>query len=264
MTAYFHCICAELHYRHANPFLKEFSDEVLTTRDITNLESAMKLSLISHALCPYVQRAVIALTEKGVDYERIDIDLRAKPDWFLALSPLGKTPVLRVNDTVIFESAVICEYLEDTLAPALHPADPLQRARHRAWIEFASATLNAIWSYYSARDEGAFAAAGLTLSQRFAQLEQELADGPWFAGSAFSLVDAAFAPVFRYFDVFDEAGEGDLFGATPKVRAWRQALAQRASVRTAVAPEYPALLRQFVVAQDGVLGHRLSDFAAVG
>jgi glutathione S-transferase len=229
-----------------------------------NMEHAMKLTLISHALCPYVQRAVIALKEKGVQYERIDIDLRAKPDWFLALSPLGKTPVLRVGDVAIFESAVICEYLEDTVAPALHPADALQRARHRAWIEFASTTLNAIWSYYSARDEAAFAAAGLALNQRFAQLEHELGAGPWFAGSAFSLVDAAFAPVFRYFDVFDEVETVDLFGAMPKLRTWRAALGQRTSVRAAVTPEYPTLLRKFVVAQGGVLGQRLSEVATTG
>src|SRR5262245_57375095 len=83
------------------------------------------LKLISHKLCPYVQRAVIALTEKGVPFERIDIDLANKPDWFLKISPLGKTPVLQVGDRAIFESAVILEYLEDTQSPALHPADPL-------------------------------------------------------------------------------------------------------------------------------------------
>ena len=44
-----------------------------------------KLTLISHKLCPYVQRAVIALTEKGVPFERIDIDLANKPDWFLRI-----------------------------------------------------------------------------------------------------------------------------------------------------------------------------------
>jgi glutathione S-transferase len=232
------------------------------------MEHAMKLTLISHALCPYVQRAVIALKEKGADYERIDIDLNAKPAWFLALSPLGKTPVLQVGDAAIFESAVICEYLEDTLAPMLHPADPLQRARHRAWIEFASATLNAIWSYYTARDESAYQAAGLALTQRFAQLEQELSKnaghGPYFSGSEFSLVDAAFAPAFRYFDVFDEAGQGDLFDAAPKLRAWRHALSQRASVREAVTPQYPALLRRFVIAQGGVLGKRFEEPAAAG
>jgi glutathione S-transferase len=223
------------------------------------MEHEMKLVLISHLLCPYVQRAVIALKEKGAQYERIDVDLNAKPDWFLALSPLGKTPVLQAGDAVIFESAVICEYLEDTLAPRLHPADPLQRARHRAWIEFSSATLNAIWSYYTARDAAGFAAASRVLVQRFAQLEGELGNGPYFAGADFSLVDAAFAPAFRYFDVFEQAGVDDLFNATPKLRAWRKLLAQRPSVSNAVAAEYPELLRRFVIAQGGELGRRLEE-----
>ena len=73
-----------------------------------------KLKLISHRLCPCVQRAVVALSEKGVPFERIDIDLANKPDWFLEISPLGKTPALLVDDTAIFESAVILEYLEET------------------------------------------------------------------------------------------------------------------------------------------------------
>src|ERR1700682_5290501 len=102
------------------------------------------LILISHDLCPYVQRAVIALAEKGVAFERIDIDLADKPDWFKAISPLGKIPLLRVGEAVIFESAVIVEYLEETQPNPLHPADPLQRARHRAAIEFASAILSDI------------------------------------------------------------------------------------------------------------------------
>src|ERR1700754_5068540 len=117
---------------------------------------AEKLKLISHKLCPYVQRAVIALTEKGVPFDRIDIDLANKPDWFLAISPLGKTPVLQVGDKAIFESAVILEYLEETQPNPLHPADPLTRAEHRAWIEFGSAILNDIWGLYSAPDRNAF------------------------------------------------------------------------------------------------------------
>lgn len=223
----------------------------------------MQLKLISHALCPYVQRAVIALTEKGVPYERIDIDLRAKPKWFLAMSPLGKTPVLQAGDDAIFESAVICEYLEDTIAPALHPADPLIRARHRAWVEFASSMLNTIWQLYTARDADAYDRACNALSASIQQLEKTLAasDGPYFSGDNFSLVDAAFGPVFRYFDVLDEVIDAGLFDAAPKVRAWRDALAQRPSVRDAVSAEYPALLRDFVIGQGGVLGTRLAAFA---
>ena len=134
---------------------------------------AAPLKLVSHKLCPYVQRAVIALTEKGVPFERVDIDLANKPDWFLKVSPLGKTPVLLVGDHAIFESAVILEYLEETQANPLHPANALHRAEHRAWIEFGSAVLNDIAGLYSAPDEAAFRAKAAQLEARFARLETD-------------------------------------------------------------------------------------------
>lgn len=214
----------------------------------------MKLTLISHALCPYVQRAVIALREKDVPFERIDIDLANKPDWFLAVSPLGKTPVLMVGESAIFESAVICEYLEETQTPALHPHDPLARAQHRAWIELASATLNDIGRFYTAPDSAAYQASAAALKDRFARIELALADGPYFAGAQFSLVDAAFGPALRYFEVFDAASGVALFEATPKLRAWRKALSDRPSVREAVQADYAQRLRQFVIKQGSVLG----------
>src|SRR3954466_12970059 len=151
---------------------------------------APRLRLISHKLCPYVQRAVIALTEQGVAFERIDIDLANKPNWFLALSPLGKTPLLQVGDTAIFESAVILEYLEETQPKPLHPADPLTRAEHRGWIEFGSTVLSDIAGFYTAADEATFAAKIAQLEQRFARLEMHVAASPWFDGGEFSLVDA--------------------------------------------------------------------------
>src|ERR1700750_2963756 len=149
-----------------------------------------RLRLISHKLCPYVQRAVIALTEKGVPFERIDVDLANKPDWFLAISPLGRTPVLQVGDAAIFESAVILEYLEETQPKPLHPADPLRRAEHRGWIEYGSAVLGDIAGFYAAPDEAALAVKAAHLEQRFARLETRVAASPWFDGSEFSLVDA--------------------------------------------------------------------------
>jgi len=204
------------------------------------------LKLISHKLCPYVQRAVIALTEKGVGFERVDIDLSNKPDWFLAISPLGKTPVLQVGDTAIFESAVILEYLEETQPKPLHPADPLVRAEHRAWIEFGSAVLNDIAGFYTAPDEAAFKAKTSQLEQRFARLEARVAASPWFDGESFSLVDAVFGPVFRYFDVFDEIADFGILAGKPKLARWRGALAERPSVRMAVRSDYPTLLREFL------------------
>src|SRR5246500_5986621 len=202
---------------------------------------ATPLKLISHKLCPYVQRAVIALAEKGVPFERIDIDLANKPDWFLKISPLGKTPVLLVGEHAIFESAVILEYLEETQANPLHPADALMRAEHRAWIEFGSAVLNDIAGFYAAPDEATFKAKAAQLQQKFARLEQHIA-APWFDGEKFSLVDAVFGPVFRYFDVFDEIGDFGILANKPKLGRWRASLAARPSVKSAVSPDYPALL----------------------
>jgi glutathione S-transferase len=207
---------------------------------------AAHLKLISHKLCPYVQRAVIALTEKGVAFERVDIDLANKPDWFLGISPLGKTPVLLVGDVPIFESAVILEYLEETQPRPLHPADALARAEHRGWIEFGSTVLNDIAGFYAAPDQATFRAKTAQLEQRFARLEARVNASPWFDGENFSLVDAVFGPVFRYFDVFDEIAEFGILAGKPNLARWRKSLAARPSVRGAVGADYPALLRDFI------------------
>lgn len=203
--------------------------------------------LISNHLCPYTQRAAIQLAEKGLPYERVYIDLAHKPAWFSALSPLGKVPVLKVGDVAVFETAVICEYIED-VAPAapLHPAAALERARHRGWIELASATLADVYGFYMAPDAPAFERKSQDLASRFAWLERHLGDGPYFAGTAFHLVDAAFAPIFRLFDTFDAIGDFGIFQSAQRVPAYRAALAHRASVRQAVVPDYASRFRQYL------------------
>lgn len=216
-------------------------------------QTSFELTLVSHPLCPYVQRAAIALLEKGIPFQRVMIDLDDKPDWFAALSPLGKVPLLRVprpdgSEAVLFESNVICEYIEETGAGVkLHPDDPLERARHRAWMDFGSAILADLWTLETTSDAAAYETKRKALVGRFARVEKTLGRGPYFAGEAFGLVDAVFAPVFRYFDVFDRITETGIFDHTPRVRAWRAALSARQSVRDAVDADYPARLREFLV-----------------
>jgi glutathione S-transferase len=211
------------------------------------------LVLVSHALCPYVQRAAIVLAEKEVPFERRDIDLTSKPDWFLRVSPLGKTPVLLVGEEAIFESAVICEYLDDTTLPRLHPANALERARHRSWMEFGSSVLNLIGAFYNAPDERTLLARAADIRERLQQLEVALGSGPFFAGASFSIVDAVFGPVFRYFDVFDTIADFGFWDDLPKVRRWREALARRPSIQKAASPQYPALLMAFLVKRGSAL-----------
>jgi len=215
------------------------------------------LTLVSHHLCPYVQRAVIALSEKGVPIERVYVDLSDKPDWFRALSPLGKVPLLKVahegRDAVIFESAVILEFLEETQERPLHAADPLERARHRSWIEVGSQILNGIARFYNAGTREALDGEARALAAMFERVEAELGEGPWFAGRDFSLVDAVYGPVFRYFDVFDGIADFGVLAGKPKIAAWRAALAQRTSVRDAVSADYPERLRTFLGRRDSAL-----------
>jgi glutathione S-transferase len=216
-----------------------------------------KLTLVSIHLCPYVQRAAIALAEKHVPFERRYVDLANKPAWFRSASPLGKVPLLLVDDQVLFESNVIVEYLEETTDHPLHPANPLLKAQHRAWMEFGSTILGDLWIIETTKDQSAFDAKVKAAREKFERMETVLADGPYFAGEQFSIVDCVFAPIFRYFVVFDDIRDLGMFTALPKVQLWRKALSERPSVTSAVVSQYPDLLRAFLKKHDGVLAQGL-------
>lgn len=222
------------------------------------------LTLISHPLCPYVQRVAIVLAEKHIAFERRTVDLAHKPNWFLQISPLGKTPVLLADGQALFESAVICEYLDETTPTRLHPESLLVRAKHRAWMEFGSALLNAIAGFYSAPDHATLTAKVVDIRSRFEQLEAVLANGPYFSGASFCMVDAVFGPVFRYFETFEAIEDFGFFASTPRVHAWRQMLAQRQSVISAVCPDYAALLYAFLRARNSALSKRMQDTVFIG
>jgi glutathione S-transferase len=193
--------------------------------------------LISFELCPYVQRSVVTLREKQVAFEIEYIDLRNKPDWFVALSPLGKVPVLEVtrddgSKVVLFESVVINEYLDEITEGSMLPADPLDRARARAWIEFGNAVLLDTFAVTTVKDEEALAAILVKLGKKLDRLEQELTTGPFFLGAEMSLVDAAFLPALqRLFWSNDIHPALGVFADRPRVARWWSALAEQDSVR---------------------------------
>ena len=216
---------------------------------LTPAMSTSALTLISHPLCPYVQRAAIVLLEKGISFDRINVDLAAKPAWFLEMSATGKVPLLRMHGSngahqVLFESMAICEYLEETqLGAPLHPGDPVARAQHRAWIEFGSATLADAWVYLNAKDSAVAGAKAMAVRDKLVRLEGALCTGPYFGGSRFSMVDAVFAPLFRYFEGLPPEKNAALFDGLAKVGAWRQSLAARPSVIAAAPSDYAVLFQ---------------------
>ncbi len=201
----------------------------------------MKLHLISFKTCPFVQRAVITLKHKNIDYDITFIDLAEPPDWFLELSPLAKVPVLKVDDDVLFESAVINEYLDDITGGELQPEDPLERAKNRAWVEFASNMIGNLYMMKMSKDEERYTRYRDTLVDQLHRVENRLGDGLWFNGANFSLADTAFAPLFKQNSVAQHQLSVIDPASMPKLNAWAERLLALPEVQDSVVTEFEDL-----------------------
>lgn len=198
----------------------------------------MTLKLVSFDLCPFVQRAVIALIEKGVDHQIEYIDLNDKPDWFLDISPLGKVPVLLVDDTAIFESRIILEYLDEVEEPALHPSEPLAKAHDRAWAEVADQLGGPGYRFMTATDEATVREQVHTARGLLARLERACdEEGPYFRGSELRLVDVVAASMLQRLWWADQLGSLGVFAGFPRCRRWTEALLERDSVKRSLVPD---------------------------
>jgi glutathione S-transferase len=172
---------------------------------------------------------VIVLRAKQIPFEVTYINLREKPEWFLAISPHGKVPVLAVDEQPLFESSAIAEYLDEVVPPRLHPEDPIKRARNRAWTDFVPDFASAIGGVYYSRSPEAMEAAMPLACQRIERLETALGqerdgDGPFFNGPEICLVDAAYAPFLQRFTLVEEKLGSGLLDGFPRVGGWRDAL----------------------------------------
>lgn len=213
-----------------------------------------KYMLVSFKTCPWVQRAAIVLREKQVAFEFRHIDPENRPDWFLAISPHKKVPVLRIDETVsLFESNAIAEYLDETIAPRLHPADPVARAVNRAWTDYLPSFAAAVTSVAYADTEADYVRAAAGIPLPFERLEGALAaqkSGPFFNGAAYSLVDAAYAPFlqrYRFLDRVKALGHIERF---PRLAAWSEALLRRPSTHSFPPAEFEAMYRTALKARD--------------
>jgi glutathione S-transferase len=199
------------------------------------------LELISFKTCPFVQRAAITLAYKNVAHKVTFIDLADPPDWFLEISPLQKVPLLRVDDEVLFESAVINEYLDDITGAELQPRDSLARAKNRSWIEVSSNMLGNHYMMKMASNQESYEKYRNRLKQQMKHLEKRLDDGPWFNGEYFSLADTAFAPLFVHDAVANYRISIIDPKTMPKVDAWSKRLMSLPAVKNSVIPEFEAL-----------------------
>ena len=205
--------------------------------------------LISSATCPWVQRAVILLRVKGVEFDVTYINLREKPDWFLKVSPHGKVPVLKVDDEILFESNAIAEFLDETFEPRLHPQDPIARARNRAWTDFIPDFARDLVSINYAKSAEELPEKIENARARLKRIEDALTnqrknDGPYFNGPDFSLVDAGYGPFFQRFNICEAYLKTGVLDEFPKTKAWSDTLLGDDRVMGAVPDDFLSLYQE--------------------
>ena len=212
-----------------------------------------KFELVSHELCPFVQRSVITLKQKNVDFDIRYVDLRNRPDWFLKISPLGKVPVLNVDGTTLFESAAINEFLDEVTEGNSLPSDPIKRAQARAWIEFASQVIMNFFSMSMQKDEEGFNNQKSGFLEKLGRLEDVIAGGVFFNGEHFTLVDASIAPVFTRTLLCEKTFGVNFFTATPQVNSWAQKLCEEKYVQESVNADFSEKFVQLLIEGDSFM-----------
>jgi glutathione S-transferase len=206
-----------------------------------------KYMLVSFKTCPWVQRAAITLREKKIDFEFRHIEPDNRPDWFLAISPHKKVPVIRIDDKVsLFESNAINEYLDETIAPRLHPEDPIERAVNRAWTDYVPTFADAVTATAYASSEADYNKAAEKIPQAFERLEKALEKqgaGPFFNGAKYSLVDAAYAPFLQRYLFLDRVKKLGYLEKFPRLKAWTEVLMKRPSTHSFPEAEFEGMYR---------------------
>jgi len=218
----------------------------------------MDLELISFKLCPFVQSSVITLLHKGIEHKITFIDINDPPQWFDELSPTGQVPILRVdNDTVIFESAVINEFLNDAGSCGMMPDDPLQRALHRAWIQFCGSILGDMFSLIGAGDKEGFEDVEYDILEKLDRLEAIKSDSACFSGDDLSLIDTLYSGLFMRLDLLKPARNILDASRYPRLTAWSEYLLGLEPVQNSVVPEFYKMYLGMVKMREGYISQSL-------
>lgn len=220
---------------------------------------AKKLELISFKLCPFVQRAVIVLKCKDVDFDVVYIDIQNPPSWFKEISPLGLVPILKVGKDVLFESAVIQEYLDEITLPSLQPRDLLKKAKNKAWISFGSDILFALHALQTTRDKALFDEKKSVIQQKLKQLETEHSGDLYFNGPDINMIDAAYAPLLMRLRLLQQLTGIDLLEDTPKLQSWADEVLAQECVQNSVVPDFAKLFKHMIRNADGLAAAALQE-----
>jgi glutathione S-transferase len=200
------------------------------------------VEIFSAEVCPYAQRTRLALLEKGVDFTLTEIDLKNKPAWFPTVSPYGKVPAIRHAGQIVYESAIINEYLDEVFpTPRLMPKEPLRRALARIWVDYFNTRYNVV-SYKLLRETDEAKQPALVKefydTLRFMENEglRKLGSGPFWVAEGLTLVDLALYPSFERFATVEHYRGVRIPEDCTRLRTWVETMRERPSVKKIAHP----------------------------
>jgi glutathione S-transferase len=225
-------------------FILTSTFQAISQKKNSNPKTMHALELISHPLCPYNQRCVITLLEKGLerdkDFKVTYVDLGNLPDWFLKISPNKSFPVLKIDsEVVLLKTTPINEFLNETTPGSLHSTDAIQKAKDRYWIEYASGPLDAVRDVYVAKDKETMEKSLTKVFTLLEPIEKILEEKPnYFRGNKFTLVDGAYAPLFKLLFQFESNKNATQWATLPKTKQWATNLLSLEVTKKSATPEY--------------------------
>ncbi len=203
-----------------------------------------KIKLVTSKLSPYGHRVEMVLIEKNIPYEKEEISLAEKPEWFTKDAPLGKVPLLYVGEKVLFESIAICEYLEDAFPEnPLHPKDLTDKAWHRAWMEVSTGILSSTFGMVFSQDQKEFDEKKAETVLRIAAIDKYLKFNPYFDGEKFSLVDACLASAFKPLTFIDNKFTLEIFDRHKNAATYIENAVARGSLHKALPKDYEEVFK---------------------
>jgi glutathione S-transferase len=187
---------------------------------------------------PNCQRVRVVLAEKNLPYETVPVDLRAhaqKTPEFLKLNPNGKVPVITDGNTVLYESCIINEYLDEKYpTPPLMPQDPAKKAKARILTDYGLNHLEGpyqklrmeMMKHENEQNKDGIAVAQAELRKLLQRLDNEIGDQSYLVGD-FSLVDAALIPRFIRLEGFGVLPDKSL----PRLGSYVERMKQRSAIK---------------------------------
>ena len=204
------------------------------------------MKLYDRHTSPNCQRTRVVLYEKNLPYETIPVDLvkkeQKRPE-FLKMNPYGKVPVLVDGDTILYESCIINEYLEEKYpAPPLLLNDPALRAKIRILIDYGvnrtyppyEKLRNEMLKPEEERNFAVISQSSQELKGLLQRLEDEIGNQPYLAGE-FSLLDAAVIPRFLRIEAWGPLADPSL----PRLVEWLKRMKSRSSIQKIIASGMP-------------------------